>query len=409
MKYQNKIVAILLVVCMASVMLTGCSSAAEGNVLYDAIVKSQSIRSCQNDIQFALRIDASGLSEENKAGFEQLKAALNNMQLAMNMKQKTNEDNTVTLAQADINMTLGGVQMPMSVWVDMDLNGTTPKFKEIIKLPPILTYMDPSMAGKEYMVMDLSSAFAGQNTQDAAQPINADMLKLTKELQAKAMDFTAKYLAQYNPGLELITAAGTRDINTPEGTVKTRVYNIKLDDSTAKKLARYTVTNFANNKDAEEFMIEYMRFIEKFAAMTPGAEESMADFSKLIAEYEKEKPAALEKINKMMDKLEDVKLIGDNGIFIEFAVDEKGFIVSLSGSMDFVIDVAKLNAVMEEKAEKPADNAVYNIGFDFNTVIYNINKELSIELPEVTPQNSIGYNDILQSMTPVQAEVPSGE
>jgi hypothetical protein len=403
MKNTKKIVALIVAMCMIMSLLSGCTSAVEGKALYDAMVKNQSIKSSQSDMQLTLRLDAKGLSEEDQMSFEQMKAIMNGAKMSMNMKQSTNADNTAAKAQAGVNMFMAGMSIDMGVWVDMDLNGNPPRLKEIIKLPAIMTAADPSMVGKEYMVMDLSEMMKAPEVIGQVPNMNySDTMKLTKEMQEKTLAFMGKYLAQYNPGFKFINDAGTKDIVTPERTVKAHVYQVKLDDKAAKKLIRYTVNNFANNKDAMDFAIEYMKLIGRFSASASGVKSPTADFDKLMTDFEKEKPAMLAEFNKSMDQLEGIQIFGEKGITLEYAIDENGYIVSQSGSMDFVVDFAKLSSIESLKDSKYTSVGIYNVGFDFSMMTYNINKGMTIEIPVVTPANSINYTDMIKSEVPVQ-------
>lgn len=403
MKSIKKIAALVLAICMFAGLLSGCTYTAEGKALYDAMVKAQSIKSCQSDMQFALRLDATGLSGQDQQTFNQIKAMLNGAKFTLNMKQTANADKTAIKAQADENVNFAGMAMNMGVWVDMDMTGSTPKLKEIVKLPAMLTAMDPSMAGKEYMVMDLGKILEGSGSNGQAQGADvAAVIKTAKEFQPKLEAFMSKYLLQYDPGFKFITDAGTKNITTPEGTVKAHLYQVKLDDKAAKQLIRYTVNNLANNQDAMDFTVEYLKLIQQLTAAVPSANSSAADMDKMMAGLIKEKPAMLEKFNKFMDSIQNIQLVGDKGILIEYAIDGNGNIVSQSGSMDFVIDEAKLSSIDGLNSAKTTGSGIYNVGFDFNVLMYNINKDIAIELPALTEQNSINYTDMLKSMGTVQ-------
>lgn len=396
MKSIKKTAALIMAVCMLAGLLAGCTSTVEGKALYDAMVKEKSVTSSQSDMQFTLRLDATGLSSEDQEEFAQIKTMLDGAKYSMNIKKTGNADNTVAKAQADINVYFGGLSMDMGVWADVDMTGSTPKLKEIVKLPAIMTAMDPSMAGKEYMVLDLDKLLNDPEFKDQAQSMDfSKIMKSSQELQPKLAEFLVKYLAQYDPGFKLVTDAGSKDIATPEGIVKAHIYQVKLDDKAAKQLVRYTVNNLANNKDAMDFAAEYLKFVQQLAESSSGDKESAAELDKAMTDFENQKPAMLEEFNKAMDSIENIKLVGDKGILIEYGIDPNGNIISQSGNMDFVIDVAKLGAVMGEDVE--AGSGVYNIGIDFNILNYNINKPVDIVLPTVTSENSINLSDTLKT------------
>lgn len=407
MKNIKKVMVLIVSICMVMGLLSGCTAATEGKALYDAIVKTQDIKACQNDMQFTLRLDAAGLNEQDKVKFEQVKAMLDGANISMNMKQTANAANTTAKAEAGMNMSFGGMSMDMDIWVDMDLNGTEPKFKEIIKFPSMLTAMDPSMAGKEYMVMDLSGFMKASGVDNQTSSADyADTMKSVKELQKKANAFLSNYMMQYDPGFKFITYAGTKSIVTPERTVEAHIYRIKLDDKAAKKLVRYTVNNFADNKDAMDFASEYIKFIQKFTESSIGSTSQTAELEEMMAGFQAAKPELIAQFNSFMDQIEGIKLIGDNGIIIEYAVDENGYLVSQSGSMDFVIDTVKLESIEGKKDIINKNAGVYNIGIDFRMLSYNINKDMTIEMPVLTSENSIDYNKMLEAQLPVPTAEP---
>lgn len=403
----KKVTALIMVICMAIGMLSGCTAYSEGKALYDAMIKSQSIKSSQSEMQFTLRMDATGLSEEDQLSFAQAKAMLNGANMSMKMKQSSNADNTASKAQVDMGMHFAGMSIEdMAVWVDMDLSGNTLKFKEIVKLPAMMTAMDPSLAGKEYIVMDFSDIMTIPGTNGQEPKVDySEIMKHTKELQDKTLVFLGKYLAQYDPGFKFISDAGMRSIVTPERTLNAHVYQVKLDDKAAKKLLRYTVNNMANNKDVVDFAVEYMKFLQKFVGTEPGGADALADLNQAIADFEKNKPAMLAEFNKAMDQIENIQLIGDKGIMLEYAIDENGYIVSQSGSMDFIFDTAKLDSLEDLDGEIPS-TGVYNLGFDFSMLSYNINKAITIEMPAVTPENSLDYTEMMNNSMPSQPEQP---
>jgi len=406
MKNFKKLTILILAICMVMSLFSGCTSVAEGKALYDAMVKSQSIKSCQNDIELVIRLDAEGLSGQDKAQFEQVKAMLNGAKLTMNMKQAENADNTVSKVQANTDIYMAGMSMNMGVWVDMDLNSSSPKFKEVIKLPEVLTESDPTMAGKEYMVMDIFDMMNANGDNDKLTGMDYEStMKLTNELQEKTTVFITKYLLQYDPGFKLITDVGTKNIVTPERTVNAHVYQVKLDDKTAKKLIRYTVNNLADNKDAMDFVTEYMTLIQKFSAPTQGVANPTVELDKIMSDFENQKPELLAEFNKAMDQIENIKLIGEKGITLEYAIDENGYIVSQSGSMDFIIDVAQLNNIEGLSDNDTDSTGVYSFGFDYSMLTYDVNKAFNIEMPALTSANSINYADIMKTIiTPEPAK-----
>lgn len=395
MKNIKKIAALVITISMLVGLLSGCTATAEGKALIEAMLKTQTIKSSQSDMLMTLNLDATGLSEPDAASFAQVSAMLKDAKLSMNMKHAANEDMTAAKAEVGMDMTLGGMSMEMGVWVDMDYSGSEPRLKEVIKLPSMVFAAVPEMAGKEYIVMDLGDMMQTAGTDASGSSVDySDLMKVGKELQEKANTFLGSYLAQYDPGFKFISDAGMKEITTPEGKVNAHIYRVSLDDKSAKKLVRYTVNNLADNKDAMAFIKEYMELVQSMSSITTTPASQPEELDKIMADFEAAKPELLAKFNDYMDQLENVQLLGDKGIVIEYAVDEEGFVVNQSTSLNLAIDMAKLAAVMGTESEA---SGTINAVIDFNTLTYNINKDVNIEMPVLTPENSMDFNEYMDT------------
>jgi len=401
MKNIKKLTALVIAVIMLVGLLSGCTATAEGKALVEAMLKTQTIKSSQNDMEITLKLDAAGLSQADAASFAQASAMLKDAKLSMSMKQAANEELTAAKAEIGMDMTVGGMSMKMGVWADMDYSGSEPKFKEVIKFPAAVFAAAPAMAGKEYMVMDLGAMMKTAETDAPGSGVDySNIMKAGKELQEKADAFLGSYLAQYDPGFKFISDAGMKEITTPEGKVNAHIYKVSLDDKSAKKLVRYTVNNLADNKDAMAFINEYLEFVQSMSAVTATPTVQPEELDGIMADFEAAKPEMLAKFNGYMDRLENVQLLGDKGIVIEYAIDGEGFVINQSTSLNLAIDMAELAAVLDTDSEA---TGTINAAIDFNTLTYNINKDINIEMPVLTPENSMDFNEYMDAV--VQAAV----
>ncbi|MEA4846411.1 MAG: hypothetical protein VB106_04160, partial [Clostridiaceae bacterium] len=298
----KKTAVVILVISMLAGLLSGCTDTAGGKALYDAFIKSQTIKSSQSDMNFTMEIDATGLNAEDQQKYEQIKAMLDGAAFSVNMKQEASEDNKAAKAEMNMDMFFGGVSMNMGAWVDMDIAGSDPKFIEIVKLPAMLAAAEPAMAGKEYLVMDMGEMMGSS---EAGNTDYAEMTDAFKGLQDKAEAFLKSYLAQYDPGFKFLTDAGIKNIETPAGDVKAHVYRITLDDKQAKKLLRYTVENLAENEAATDLAAEYIKVIQKLAESSTVPEASAEELEKTMQEFETEKPELLKTFNSFMDSIDN--------------------------------------------------------------------------------------------------------
>src|SRR5690606_8537535 len=115
---------------------------------------------------------------------------LNNSEISIKQKMKQNEEKTAAKAFADMNLNFGGMKMPMSVWVDTDMSGETPKLVEIIEMPQMLmSGMSPEAADKKYLVYDFEKI-----TSTSGTGIDYDeLMKFSKDLQPKIANFFKDY------------------------------------------------------------------------------------------------------------------------------------------------------------------------------------------------------------------------
>jgi hypothetical protein len=387
----KKTAVVILVISMLAGLLSGCTDTAGGKALYDAFIKSQTIKSSQSDMNFTMEIDATGLNAEDQQKYDQIKAMLDGAAFSVNMKQEASEDNKAAKAEMNMDMFFGGVSMNMGAWVDMDIAGSDPKFIEIVKLPVMLAAAEPAMAGKEYLVMDMGEMMGSS---EAGNTDYAEMTDAFKGLQDKAEAFLKSYLAQYNPGFKFLTDAGIKNIETPAGDVKAHVYRITLDDKQAKKLLRYTVENLAENEAATDLAAEYIKVIQKLAESSTVPEASAEELEKTMQEFETEKPELLKTFNSFMDSIDNIQLIGNEGLVFEYAVDDNGYVVSQSGRMNFLADTAKLAELGDEPSTV---SGVYNLTINYDMLTYDINQEIKIDIPQVTPENSLDYMEMMKA------------
>lgn len=398
MKKVKKIISLFLLVTLVSVSFAGCSS--DELSLLAAISKSPEITSMESKTEMTLSFSAEGLAKEDQQSFDTLTPMLNGSKLLITQKSKSNADKTATKAQADVSIDIGGMGLSSSIWVDSDISGTTPKMKEIVKIPALLSmYLPEKYQNKSYMVMDVGQ-LAEQNSSDS---INTKALvDFSNNFTPKALEFFKEYAAQFDPGFSAVTK---KDSKVVDGQTLA-VYNLKLDDASFKKLLNYAVVNFSKNDKAIGFVKDILLSAsELMNASKAEQEKEKQEINKSFEDFKTNLPVFLDQWNKSMDILKDVKIIGDKGINIDFGVNSDGYIVSESGNMDFVIDLKayaeageKFKVLEDSNYKKKLSNekGIIKFGVDFNSTMSNINKDVDITFPVLDAKNSFSYNDLLE-------------
>ena len=397
MKNIKKLVALALGGVMSIGLFAGCSK--NSMDLYKAFSKSQNITSMTTKTDMTLKVSAENLSDQEKQIAESIIPIINNSSISVTTKSNQNADKTKAKSQSDIKINIADMPLDMSLWVDSVVTGEKLKLKGIVKLPEVLMQSAPEeFVGKEYIYMDYMDMIKipGVNTPDFKKAT-----KFSKELQEKLVKFIKKYAMQFNPKTEIITYKGTEYIKQLEYTQLAKIYEIKLDDKGFKELLRYTINNFAQNKDALQFVKEYMNSSLQFSEL-PEKEVNKAkeEMDKIFKDYEDNLPQLLEKMNEVFDSIEDIKILGEKGIVIQYAVNEDGYIINEKGVVDFVLDFSQLDKLNEKSEENEAEKltGVYNFTLEFNTDRYNINKHVDVQLPELNENNSINYTELINTM-----------
>lgn len=399
MKKFIKTAALSLIVLLSAVFFAGCTN--DERTVFNAFLKYNDINSMQYKVNLAFRFDASGLPEDQQASIQEVAAVLNNLKVNLDMKVKQSEDKLASQAQIDGTVDIGGVMTGGGIWVDSNLSGDKPVLKEVIKLPPLLTMSMPSeFRGKEYIVMDFQE-IAEQNPYGSTY--SNELIQSTADYQkvfsTTLMDFLKKYSTQFNPGMVLVTRKENKLINGES----MPVYQIHLDDKTFKAFIKYTTNNMLESPDTMEFIKEYMQAMGDILSSTGGQSEvSNDEILSMMNSIEENMPQVINQVNLVLDSFENVQLLGDKGVTINYAINREGYIVYESGSVDMVFDIAAWGKALQElgalnDSDLSDASGILKVGFDYTAETSNINRDIDISFPELNSQNSVSYSDILKA------------
>jgi hypothetical protein len=390
MKNLKKLVTIAASLVITTSLFAGCSY--NQRVLSDALSKSQKVTSEETNTEIGVRFSADNLSADEQKSMGKIVPMINGSKITVNTKMNQNQDGTAAKMQADMSLQNANMPLDMSVWVDSNMTNGNASFKEILKMPAI---MSDHMNGKQYMVLD-SSKMNGTNG------MNMDFSKLTQtsqDMQKELSELVAKSMTSFNPGFEFINDKGYQHMNTKNGDAFVHVWEVKLDDKSFKDLIKYSSNNLINNTDAKNFLKEYLTTVVSASNMNADqSKAAQAEIDKSFSDFEKGLPEYTAKMNKVLDSFDNVPLIGDKGIVIDYALDLNNNIINEKGNIDLVFDAQKFITTVQALNGTSAPNTltgVYNLGFDFNTDITNINKGVDITFPTLNSQNSIDYQDLL--------------
>jgi hypothetical protein len=376
MKKVKRLAVVGVGLIMATSVFAGCQ--ANGLGLLNAFDKSQTITSSQSQTDIYVNVTATNLSEEEHQSLDGFLPL--NTKISFSTKFNENQAKTVVKNQEDINLNLGGTPISTSFWINEDLTGDKPVIDETIKIPQALNPELPTvLQGKDYLVLNEADTSSDPS---APQIDYKKLLSFTTEFQPKLLNFIGKYAKQFNPKISYIN-------KSQQG----NVYEVKLDDTSLKALIRYAANNLAENTDAVNFVNDYISDMQSVYDTSNTAKLNSLDANP---------PEVLANLNKILDSLNNIKILGSDGITIDYTVDSQGYIVNQKGTAQFVVDLPTLIKLsgMEAGTTSTSDpTGIYTINLGFNTDTTNINGNVSIDFPQVNSTNSVNYNDLINELT----------
>lgn len=377
-----KKVSILTLVLALALFFTGCTN---GELqIYNAFLKSQDILSMESDTNISFKLSGEGLSEENQVMLEEMAEMLNSSKISMNQKMVQNKDKTIAKAKMDMGIDMAGVKTDMELWVTADMSKDVPEILEVFKLPQMLmASFGEENQNKEYIVYDINELMESQE----AGIDFAEIMDWSKEMQPKLTEFLKEYAENFDSGVKMVEYKGSRALNNQV----VNIYELKLNDKSFKKFMRYSVNNLIEDENVMKFMTEYMDIVLSTVEVS---EDEKQELNKEMDKMQEELPNIKEGFNKLMDEMDEFKILGDEGIVIEYAINKDGYIVSEKGSMDISLNLKDISAKLKEEEMK----GIVKLKIEFDTKVSNINQGLEIEMPKLTEQNSFKITDLMDSM-----------
>ncbi|AFQ45863.1 cell wall-binding repeat-containing protein [Desulfosporosinus meridiei] len=381
-------------------IVTGCSQ--NQQVLFDAAMKMQNVTSLQQQTTMTFNLSGSDFDPSVQQQINTAAAFVNNAKLDVDVKTMTNEEKTVGKSQATMGLSLQGMNITVPVWIDSDLTGAQPKVLEIVKLPQMATAsLPPQFAAKEYMVLNPYNMGAAQPTMNLTQ-----LAEFTKNFQSEQVEFLTSYSKRFNPDVNVV-AKGSQYVQTNDGRISAKLYEVKLNDAQLKEFIRYTVNNFTQDKEAMLFVKDFMGSVLGLSQL-PEGEKTIREFNQAFEEFDANKPEFLTQFNKVMDELKKVPILGDQGIELQYAIAD-GYVVKKSGIIDLKVDLAGINRLMNTLSSQETSSeevkGKLSLKMTFSTLTSGINKPVEIQIPEVNPSNSFDYMDLMTSFIPKETRL----
>lgn len=376
MKKVKKIISLAIGVTMTASVLVGCS--ANGQELYNGFSKQRDMRSFEMKTDLSLKVSGKNLSSEEEKTLATLPLK-DGIKVTTKSKSRANEDKTIGKTQNEISVGISDMSMSMNMWTDMDLSGDKPQMKNIMTIPYMFKNKLPQLNGKEYMVMDYAEMNSTTNIPGQPAIDYKQIMELSKSIQPKLAELMKAYLQQYSFSKDIVTKSEKQNLVIAGEQQEVNVYEVKLGDDAFKEVLKYTVANLGENKDIIE------KFIKQFV---PSA--GPIDLNQL--------PEATKSLESALDSIKDIKILGDKGIVLQYAINKDGYIVNQKGTMDLVFDTTNIKK-LSKVGQIPNFTGIYTVTLDFNMDMYNINGDVKFEMPTLTSANSINMIDLNKAST----------
>ncbi|NMA70030.1 MAG: LysM peptidoglycan-binding domain-containing protein [Desulfitobacterium sp.] len=391
MRIKNKVAA-LVILLGAILLFTGCTT--NQKAIFDATMKMQNVNSLEQHMTMSMELRGSGLDPMLQEQVDQVSAMLNEAMIELNTKTKSNQEKTIVQSEVNMSLSMPGLDINMPYWIDMDLNGDSPKLIEVFQLPIMAKgFLPAEFMDKDYMVMDLANV--SDEELDALDM--KELMDFSLNFQDMYLEFLESYADRFNPDLEVVAL--------PVDDSTQQKYRITLDDKGFKEFLSYTVNNFAQDEEALSFIEDYFKMVTELSGEPNPLEGEAIEVENLTE--------PLNQINEFLGLLDEVTLIGESGIELDYTISD-GYIIEESGRIDLHIDLAQIANLMNlplEDNEMPEISGVLNLVIEYDAEYLNIDQPLDIQIPELTATNSFDYSEFLEatldSLEPMPEPTPS--
>lgn len=403
MKLKNRLRVCALICVLVCTTLIGCTSD-EIKVL-DAMLNAYTIQSYEANTQISLEFDTEGLTEDDFPELEMIKAMVNNSSAQLSQKMIRNEENTLNQQEIKGTVEYAGTSMDFGLWIDMDLTSEKPSFKEIIKMPLMMA----SVYGenKPYMFVDLFSMMDNDGTNNTSGSELSDMLKCSNDLNETLVGFIKSYAENFDSGMAIIKRLGSKTI---EG-VSLPKYRLEMSDKECKAFIRKMVNYTIENEHMHDLLNQMVEsYFNNMASINPMYNQAIEALESPLIDSES-LLLFKESFNEMMDLLEDVTILGDEGIVVDYVISKDGYIVYESGTIDIELNLSELEETFSDlddnyiSSELPNESKI-QLKITYTSEITNINEDVSVEFPVLTDDNSFNIEDMLTNYNqPVEKDI----
>lgn len=436
---MKKILVVVLIFTMV-LSLAGCG--VRDLELYKAMEKMQDITSLESESKMTFEMSGQDFDEGSQIMLDQITKVLSGIEIVSKQKSIGNEEKTQAKAHGMTSVSLDGITINTEAWTFVDAD--TLEIKMITKLPTMIG----ALVGldKEYLVFDYQKLIDMAELEE--EDFNfEEIMEVQKDFQPKMeklQELSKEIFKDLKFDYEIVKLKEEKLVDGE----KVKVYQLKLDDDGLKLLVKDFVNNMLENERFKEFMIEYMDVVMEMSVEMMNLQnfqgKESQDFEEEIEEMKSQVKTVKEEMddylkefkeefNKAMEIFKDLKILGQEGILVEYSVNKAGYIVEKNSTIKLRLDLEEIDKVMkasmekmnqadedkddededkdykEDKAQEISEElmefkkpfemkGILKFTMKINTKNTNINsQDIKIEMPELSQENSIDLMDLMEA------------
>jgi len=398
MKRFRKITAISVAIAMMISLLAGCSI--DELKLLNALKKTATINSMRSEAGLSLEMSSLNLNRDQNKMFAPIINMLDGSEIKTVSQLNANDAKTIMKIQDDVSLSFGDVNTSFSLWFDYDNASLTKKNKMIIQLPSIAKSFVPVPAIKKYWYINAPTAAPATTAPSVSPDPSASPAPTISPaaLNEKMTNLMYDLALKFNIGFNMINRLPD-ETAAPE---TLEVYQLSLDDKIIKDVLRYLGTTYASDKEVTDLiknnlisMIDSTSSAKEAADIKKQIEDSITSFQNNHSTFTRD-------FNNFMDDIANMNILGSKGFKIIFKVNEDGYVVSTEAVMDLALNLTQMQDVFSGlPAATPLKGGSLNLTFNYSDVLSDINEDVSVAIPTLTPSNSFDMMNLPKMLTSI--------
>jgi len=323
--------------CML-ITASGCSDS--GREILGGFVKNTEIKSYTETQSFNLDINSEFDKNEYSAfNIQSFFNALNDFSLSS--KSEVSEINGITKGKSEISISAPDTLLNFNLYQDGE--NVTAYIPTLVR-----SFLPYEYEDARYVTFD---------------SVDADFVKTARKFAPDIVKYFSKIVSYLDDG----------------NTIKKNgnIYTMTLYDESVKNILKGIITEYYENPDMQKDINNTLLLLTTY--INSGSEEvrfNIPDFSE----------EAYESDMQELSLLDNIKIVGEDGINIVFTMDNKGYLTSYSLNGTFVFDGG--NIYTPDQTEDDDKAVLFTVNYEWS--IENINKNLNIQIPEFSTENRIG-------------------